>query len=275
MKYLLLILPFFTLAQNHKILYDYSWQRFRDSEIEAPKSFEHLIIVRDNSIWVLDNKKYYNDSLLYHINEDEKAGNITDPQAIFDGVMNKRRKGYILPKKYHITQNKVTAYQNILQDYYMWEREKPNFDWKVTSDTATVQGYLCQKATTHYGGRDFVAWFTYEIPISVGPWLFSGLPGLIVQVADSENHHHFSLNKINEFKNDFDINLMSFSVLEKDNIQLKNQKQFDQLYTDYKKNKLQFIEEQGVTIISGKEEIIKKSKRPLPDNPIELEESSN
>ncbi|MDR0982104.1 MAG: GLPGLI family protein [Culturomica sp.] len=64
--------------------------------------------------------------------------------------------------------------------------EKPK--WEISTDTDTVAGYRCQKATTNYGGRDWTVWFTNEIPVSEGPWKLRGLPGLILkaETADGE-----------------------------------------------------------------------------------------
>lgn len=58
----------------------------------------------------------------------------------------------------------------------------PDINWKIGVDTMTVKGLLATKATGHYGGRDYKAWFTPEIPSSFGPLYFGGLPGLIVQL---------------------------------------------------------------------------------------------
>lgn len=64
--------------------------------------------------------------------------------------------------------------------------EKPT--WKMSSDTCSVAGYRCQKATTRYGGRDWTVWFSPEIALSEGPWKLRGLPGLILkaETADGE-----------------------------------------------------------------------------------------
>ena len=53
-----------------------------------------------------------------------------------------------------------------------------------------------QKATTTYGGRKWIAWFTNEIPLHEGPYIFSGLPGLITQIYDDGNNFFFSLIQI-------------------------------------------------------------------------------
>jgi len=60
--------------------------------------------------------------------------------------------------------------------------------WKISTETEQIAGYRSQKATTRYGGRDWIVWFTPEIPISEGPWKLRGLPGLILkaETADGE-----------------------------------------------------------------------------------------
>ena len=64
-------------------------------------------------------------------------------------------------------------------------------DWQISTDTATVLGYLCTKATTTFRGRDYVAWFTQEIPINEGPWKLHGLPGLILKAEDTAGLFRF------------------------------------------------------------------------------------
>ena len=63
--------------------------------------------------------------------------------------------------------------------------------WQITTDTATILGYPCQKANAIFRGRNYEAWFSLEIPINDGPWKFFGLPGLIMKVIDSENLFSF------------------------------------------------------------------------------------
>ncbi|MDR3266463.1 MAG: GLPGLI family protein [Tannerella sp.] len=59
-------------------------------------------------------------------------------------------------------------------------------NWEVTSDTATVLNYSCQKAKLRFRGRNYEAWFAPDLPINDGPWKFMGLPGLILSVNDTE-----------------------------------------------------------------------------------------
>ncbi|SKB26270.1 GLPGLI family protein [Parapedobacter luteus] len=68
--------------------------------------------------------------------------------------------------------------------------------WTLTSDTLTIHGYLCQRASLHYGNRVWEAWFAPDIPISDGPYTFCGLPGLIVQIRDRTGSWLFNLTHI-------------------------------------------------------------------------------
>ena len=56
---------------------------------------------------------------------------------------------------------------------------------------------MCQKASTTYRGRDYVVWFTPEIPVSHGPWKLRGLPGLIIEASDLTGKYEFIARKIN------------------------------------------------------------------------------
>ena len=67
--------------------------------------------------------------------------------------------------------------------------------WKLHNETKEKGGYLLQKATTNFSGRNWVAWFTKEIAISEGPYKFRGLPGLIFEIYDTKDNFSFSLIK--------------------------------------------------------------------------------
>lgn len=73
-----------------------------------------------------------------------------------------------------------------------YEEPIPQFDWKLSTDTMTMCNYLCMRAETEFRGRKWIAWFTLDIPISQGPWKFGGLPGLILEIKDTEGHYNWT-----------------------------------------------------------------------------------
>ena len=72
----------------------------------------------------------------------------------------------------------------------------PLMKWTLQKETETICGYKCQKATCHYRGRDFEAWFAPSIPIKKGPWKFGGLPGLILKVYDKDHLYTFECVRV-------------------------------------------------------------------------------
>ena len=80
--------------------------------------------------------------------------------------------------------------------HHKYTENMPVQNWTLLEDTASIAGYLCQKATCMFRGRNFEAWFTPEIPIGNGPWKFGGLPGLILKVYDADSLYVFECTHI-------------------------------------------------------------------------------
>jgi len=54
--------------------------------------------------------------------------------------------------------------------------------WSFTTETKIIDGSLCNKAYCKFRGRDFEAFYDKSIPFKDGPFKFSGLPGLIIEI---------------------------------------------------------------------------------------------
>lgn len=87
----------------------------------------------------------------------------------------------------------IYNYRNILRSEYVYSEPLQNLKWQIREGVREVMDYTCQIASTEYGGRKFVAWFTADIPINDGPYIFNGLPGLIMELYDADCHYHFKL----------------------------------------------------------------------------------
>ncbi|NEV92831.1 GLPGLI family protein [Psychroflexus sp. YR1-1] len=68
--------------------------------------------------------------------------------------------------------------------------------WKITEETKKIGTYEVQKATAHFRGRDYTAWFTSEIPLPYGPWKLVGLPGLILEAYDTNKEIYWYFKNI-------------------------------------------------------------------------------
>lgn len=85
----------------------------------------------------------------------------------------------------------ITYTDLVTPDWLEYTEPLGTMEWTITQDTDSVCGYLCTRAITSYGGRDWEAWFAEDIPSQFGPWKFNGLPGLILRARDTEGVHDF------------------------------------------------------------------------------------
>jgi len=104
----------------------------------------------------------------------------------------KNRMTYLVKKE----NGKITYQNKVATKHIEYQQNKPNFNWKIQDTTTTILGYSCQLAKTTYMGRDYEAWFSSDVPIQDGPYKFSGLPGLIFKIYDTQNEFIFTIKSI-------------------------------------------------------------------------------
>ena len=66
--------------------------------------------------------------------------------------------------------------------------EQPKAVWEITRKTKIIGGYLCYSAIYQnplYKEKKPIAWFAPKIPVSYGPKVFTGLPGIILELEDN------------------------------------------------------------------------------------------
>lgn len=86
-------------------------------------------------------------------------------------------------------------------DYVVYEDELNGQDWLITDSIKTILDYNCQQATCNFRGREWIAWFTSDIPVANGPWKLGGLPGLIMEAYDQGSQYAFNLIGIEKKNN--------------------------------------------------------------------------
>ena len=84
------------------------------------------------------------------------------------------------------TEKKVIENRSILDKLFLIKSDLKTRQWKITGEQDTVAGYTCMKALLANDSNIVVAWFTPQIPVSVGPKDYGQLPGAILKL-DFEN----------------------------------------------------------------------------------------
>jgi len=87
--------------------------------------------------------------------------------------------------------NIFSKYESILYKFYRTEYQFSP-EWKLLDDVKVILGYSCKKASILFGGREWVAWYSPEIPFQDGPYKFSGLPGLILEASLTDRDYIFT-----------------------------------------------------------------------------------
>ncbi len=73
--------------------------------------------------------------------------------------------------------------------------ERPK--WVLTGEKVKYLGYECHKATLQDEDKEFIAWFTPEIPVQVGPDSFSQLPGAILMLTQGDQSYEIMATEVN------------------------------------------------------------------------------
>jgi GLPGLI family protein len=79
---------------------------------------------------------------------------------------------------------KTIAYKKVYEQNFLVDDSFRKCTWKILEEVRTIAGFSCRKATTRINDSVVVvAFYTDKIPVSGGPEMFSGLPGMILELA--------------------------------------------------------------------------------------------
>jgi len=100
---------------------------------------------------------------------------------MYEGMLSPPRP--VVQKVYYdFEKNQKLQQVEYLTRLFLVNSEIETVPWKLGSEKKKVLDYTCMKATMILDDQDIVAWFSPEIPVPLGPSIFSGLPGLILAV---------------------------------------------------------------------------------------------
>ncbi|MCQ9638956.1 GLPGLI family protein [Chryseobacterium sp. WG14] len=182
-----ILLGIFTSAQTNRFFYEYNFIPDSNHKEEVKKEMMLLDIDKKGSSYY-SHDKFVADSIgRAELERQLKSGggNIS---------VNRREKSgqvsYKVTKEY--PDFKTSLFKNISTDKYKVKEDKKP-EWKILPDKQKIGEYNAQKAATSFGGREWTAWFTTDIPFQDGPYKFYGLPGLIVKIEDATGSHSMTL----------------------------------------------------------------------------------
>ncbi len=92
---------------------------------------------------------------------------------------------------YNWPKGKFSVVGRIAATDFKYEEDIPQIKWKLLDSATIIAGFHAQEAYCEFRGRFYDVWFTKDVPISIGPWKFNGLPGLILSVKDKEGYYLF------------------------------------------------------------------------------------
>ncbi|REC50137.1 GLPGLI family protein [Chryseobacterium pennipullorum] len=174
-------------AQINRFFYEYTFIPDSHNKEEVKKEMMLLDIDKNGSSYYSHDKFVADSTGRAELEKQLKSGggNIS---------INRREKpgqvSYKVTKQY--PEMTTFLYRSISMDKYKIKEDKRQ-EWKILPDQQKIGEYNAQKATTSFGGRDWTAWFTTDIPFQDGPYVFSGLPGLIVMIEDSTGSHRMTV----------------------------------------------------------------------------------
>jgi GLPGLI family protein len=152
----------------------------------------------------------------------------------------------------HKTNKEYTYFEDLKGPLYNYEFEKPDFDWAIEDSLKIIKGYKCLKAVSVVKNKKYVAWFTEDIPISNGPYVFGGLPGLILQL-ECRDRVSYSFTMIGLTKS-----VQPLVLTKMDRFILKNAKEFIAIKNEFKLAPITFMFKSGMVEGPTSNGLIKK-----------------
>ncbi len=173
---LMLFFGIFVNSQLHRFIYDVEYKKDSTSELTTKENYILDIGKKDIMYYVHD--FFIADSLI--------SNNIPFPKDL------KLNTSNIVVHK--IGSNDFNEY-DLMENTVLNLQSTDTQNWNLTSDRKQVKNLTLQKAITNWGGRNWIAWFTTDVPFSEGPYKFHGLPGLIIEIYDDKNNYRIELVK--------------------------------------------------------------------------------
>jgi GLPGLI family protein len=218
-KYMLfLFLTITCYAQEYRVMYDYSFANDSTKIDYIQNEIMILDIDKKGSVFY-SYSKYKFDSIA--IEKNKRKENILEAD--------KSKVLYYIKKEYP---NYAMTFHTTLGHTNYAVKDNSTIIWKLENEKKSIKGIEAYKAIGKFGDRVWIAWYTKDIQLIDGPHKFTGLPGLILEVADTKKQHSFQFIGIEKNENGYDNFLMTRKLKEK----VVTNKEFNKEWNEFKKD---------------------------------------
>lgn len=147
------------------------------------------LLIGDSIVTYGDKHKIDSDSVSYTYRK-QNNGKKLNPMQLLSTIMGVKFTHQIYlnyPRRDSLT---VTA---SIVGSKCYTESRPVQNWTETGRSKTIFDLNCKEAVCSYRGRDYVAYYCPDIPLSYGPDVFGGLPGLIMELHDGKQEYAWNL----------------------------------------------------------------------------------
>lgn len=165
-------------------------------------------------------------------------------------------------------EERITNHNKVGTNAYVYSEAMQIGEWKLLDEEKKIHNFQCQLAEIEYGGRVWQAYYTTAIPLSDGPYKFSGLPGLIVLLQDKEEHYSFEMLRLDPIEE-----IPSYLENPRENTSSISKQEYYNEYRKFTGNPLIQLEQMGVVLDENNRRTAQqniRNKNAKNNNPIEL-----
>ncbi|MGB5941596.1 MAG: GLPGLI family protein [Leeuwenhoekiella sp.] len=191
-KYIRLTLIFLSVfhlvaAQKHQKITKIKYKLYLNTE--SPRTKEASLLINEN----------LTQSLFYEINENYEDKILEDDGKIKIQLGSKSTKFNYTD----FTKNKLISGEQVFSKGVNVLETRPTLNWILRDSVKIIGGNTCHLGETTFRGRNYIAWYAPELPFKSGPWKFSGLPGLILEIQDESARYVWKAEKVENIIGDF------------------------------------------------------------------------
>ena len=186
--FFLLLFNLYSGQTNIQLLYEVDFKPVMHSSIIEKELFALDIDTKENKSIFYSYARYQADSLYQIINRSSEVERNELRKKIPSLHFN-----IIIGKDFDL--QKVNVFEQFNNNVFSY---KENYlkGWQISSTKKDISGYSCRLATIQFGGRVWEAWFTEQLNFPDGPFKFSGLPGLILEIESVDGDYKIKMKSL-------------------------------------------------------------------------------